>query len=423
MSKYTIIDRRINPKGKNLSNRQRFLHRAQDWIKEKVRKRAADRGITSKEGESISISGDGISEPVFDYDHKSGDWDRVLPGNKDFIVGDKIKRPASGSGRGNSASDSGDGEDDFDFTITRDEYLDILFEDLELPELVKESDAAAITFERKRTGYSTAGTPNNLDLEKSLKNALGRRIALAFPLDKKIKEKEEELEAAAEEDKARIEEELSELKRRRLAITYIDQVDVRYKRFSQTPLPHSQAAVFCLMDVSGSMGEKEKEVAKRFFLLLYLFLQRKYQKVEIVFVRHTTEASECTEEEFFYDKSTGGTIVSMGIKKVNEIIEQRFPLDTWNIYCVQASDGDNISSDNPKLTEEMEKLLPKLQYYVYDEVKQNTHIMFQSPTTDVWDEMEKLTKHHRNMNIVKTVSVVDVVPDFRKIFGKKPHAN
>jgi uncharacterized sporulation protein YeaH/YhbH (DUF444 family) len=420
MSKYTIIDRRVNPKGKNLSNRQRFLHRARDWIKDKVRKRAAERDITSNDGESISISEDDISEPIFDYDRKKGNWERILPGNKNYIPGDKIKRPDDEEGGGGKEGGTGpDSEDEFSFTITKEEYLDILFEDLELPDLIKESENQAVVFERKRTGFSTAGTPNNLDLEKSLKNALGRRIALGFPLDKRIKEKEDELENAKDDEKELILQEIEELKRRRTAISYIDQVDVRYKRYSQIPLPNSQAVVFCLMDVSGSMGEKEKEIAKRFFLLLYLFLQRKYKTVDIRFVRHTTEARECTEEEFFYDKNNGGTIVSTGIKKVSEIIEERYPLDSWNIYCVQASDGDNVNSDNPTMRDELEKLLPKCQYYVYNEVKQSVGLFSGMTTTNVYDVMKELTKDYKNMNIVKIDSVEEVIPSFRKVFGKK----
>jgi uncharacterized protein len=419
MSKYTIIDRRINPKGKNLSNRQRFLHRARDWIKDKVRKRAAERGITSNDGESISISEDDISEPVFDYDRKKGNWERILPGNKDYVPGDKIKRPDEAGGSGNEGGTGDDSEDEFSFTITKDEYLDILFEDLELPDLVKESEAQAVVFERKRTGFSTAGTPNNLDLEKSLKNALGRRIALGLPLDKKIKDKEDEIEDAEDDEQDLLSEELIELKRRRTAIAYIDQVDVRYKRYSQTPVPNNQAVVFCLMDVSGSMGEKEKEIAKRFFLLLYLFLQRKYKTVDIRFVRHTTEAAECDEEEFFYDKNNGGTVVSTGIKKVHEIITERYPLDLWNIYVVQASDGDNNSSDNPTMRDELKKLLPKCQYYVYNEVRQSVGLFSGMSTTNVYDVMKDLSRDYKNMNIVRIESVNEVIPSFRKVFGKK----
>lgn len=421
MSNYTIVDRRLNPKGKNLSNRQRFLNRAKEWVKDKVRQRAAERQITSGEGEDITISTDGISEPIFDYDYHSGDWDKVLPGNKDFITGDKIKRPPGGQGKGKDASDKGDGEDDFVFTITKEEYLNILFEDLELPDLVKQSEAAAITFERKRSGFSTTGTPNNLDLERSMKNALGRRIALGLPIDKKIKIKEQEIEDSVDQDVIeQLKIEISELRRRRDAIAYIDQVDVRYRRFSQTPLPNSQAVVFCLMDVSGSMGEKEKEIAKRFFLLLYLFLQRKYQKVDIRFVKHTTEARECTEQEFFYDKESGGTVVSTGVDKVDEIITTEYPLDAWNIYVVQASDGDNFDSDDEILKRSLGKLLPKCQHYVYNEVKPNFNSsLFRTTETNVYNTMKEMSDEYPNLDIIKIGSVDEVVQIFRKVFTKK----
>lgn len=420
MSDYTIIDRRVNSKGKSSSNRQRFLERTKQWVRQKVREKSVNRDMTSNEGESISISNDDVSEPSFDYDRQKGVWDRVLPGNKDFVPGDKIKREGKNKGKGTDASDNGEGTDDFVFTISKDEYLDILFEDLELPDLIKESENAAITFSRKRTGFSTSGSPNNLDLEKSMKNALGRKIALAFPLDKKIKKKEEELELTTDAElRAIIELEISALRKRRLAIAYIDQVDVRYKRHSLIPLPNSQAVVFCLMDVSGSMGKEEKDTAKRFFLLLYLFLQRKYQKVDIVFVKHTTEGAECTEHEFFYGQESGGTMVSTGVKVVNEIIQQRYPLDAWNIYSVQASDGDNFESDNLALTNELELLLPKCQYYVYNEVLQSNSYRTSSYDTNVLKVMKGLKDTHENLSVISIGSVDKVVPAFREIFTKK----
>jgi len=419
MSDYTIIDRRVNPKGKNLSNRQRFLERTKQWVKQKVRDRSVNRDILSDGGESISISSDDVAEPTFDYDRQKGIWDRVLPGNKEFVTGDKIKRDGGEGGKGKKASDSGDGEDDFVFSISKEEYLDILFEDLELPDLVKESENAAVTFERKRTGFSTSGSPNNLDLERSLKNALGRKIALGFPLDRKIKELEEQLLLAPIEEKGAILLEIESLRRRRLAIAYIDQVDVRYKRHTQMPVPNSQAVVFCLMDVSGSMGQNEKDTAKRFFLLLYLFLQRKYQKVDIIFVRHTTEASECTEHEFFYGQETGGTMVSTGVKEVNNILNDRYPLDAWNVYCVQASDGDNFDHDNADLRTQLEVLLPKCQYYVYNEVLQGTSYRSNGHITNVFEVMNDLKDDHHNLSIVNIASIEEVVPTFRKIFSKK----
>jgi len=414
MSSYTIIDRRVNPKGKNLSNRQRFLERTKEWVKKKVREKSDSRDITDTGSESIHISGDGISEPTFEYDRSKGIWDRVLPGNKEFVTGDKLHRGHGGNGKGKKASDTGEGEDDFEFILTADEYLGILFEDLELPELIKESEAAAIAFDRRRTGFSTSGSPNNLDLEKSMKNALGRKIALGFPLARKIKELEEQLILAADDERIRIEAEIMALRKRRSAIAYVDQVDVRYKRHSLVPIPNSQAVVFCLMDVSGSMGEEEKSTAKRFFLLLYLFLQRKYKKVDVVFVKHTTSASECTEHEFFYGQETGGTIVSTGVKCVNDIIQARYPTDAWNIYTVQASDGDNYDNDNAELTKQLNILLPKCQYFVYNEVMQTS-----GDATNVYDVMFDLQDEHTNLEIVEINSIEAVISVFRKIFAKK----
>jgi len=418
MSNYTIIDRRANPKGKNLSNRQRFLDRAKEWVKKKVQEKSISRDITNTGGESIHISGDGISEPTFDYDYSKGIWDRVLPGNKEYVVGDTIKRDDN-SGRSKKASNSGEGTDSFEFILTADEYLNILFDDLELPDLIKESEAAAIMFERRRTGFSTSGSPNNLDLEKSLKNALGRKIALGFPLSRKIEELQEQLLLATDDERLLIEEEIRLLRLRRGAIAYIDQVDIRYKRHSLMPIPNSQAVVFCLMDISGSMGQNEKDTAKRFFLLLYLFLQRKYEKVDIIFVKHTTDASECTENEFFYGQETGGTIVSSGVKCVNDIIQARYPTNLWNIYTVQASDGDNYESDNILLSQQLELLIPKCQFYVYNEVVQNIQQSLSLLTTNVHDVMSKLQTDHLNLAIVKITSVAEVISAFRKIFAKK----
>lgn len=425
MSQYTVIDRRKNPKGKNLTNRKRFLDRTKDYIRQKVRERSGQRDITSNDGESITVDKDDIAEPSFDYNRHAGDWDRVLPGNQDFVPGDKIKRPPRGSGQGvgqGSASDSGEGEDDFQFSITKEEYLDILFEDLELPDLIKNSEAAATQWQRKRAGFSTAGTPNSLDIERSLKNSLGRRIALAFPLDRKIRKLKEEIESAPEEEKPKLIEELEKLIRRRNAVAYIDPVDVRYRRFEKQPVPNSRAAVFCLMDVSGSMGEKEKETAKRFFLLLYLFLQRKYHEVDIIFVKHTTSAKECTEHDFFYSKETGGTMVSTGLVEINRIIKERYPVNTWNIYVVQASDGDNYESDNEALKEEMETLLPLCQYYVYNEVfQQNSYLMgsYDDHNTNVRNLMVTLRENYYNLEVIRIGSPDEVVSTFRAVFNRR----
>jgi len=415
VSDYHIIDRRDNPKGKNLPNRQKFMKKVRKHLKEQVRDAMGKKRITDSDGTDIVVPSDGISEPSFDYDRNTGEWDRILPGNKNFSTGDRVKKPdGESSGRGSKAGNGGDGEDDFRFTITRDEYLDMVFEDLELPDLVKTSEKAAVAWQRARAGYKTDGNPSQLDLVRSLKNSLGRRLALRKPIERRIGELEAQLESSDDADA--LLEEIAKLQRKRNAVPWVDQMDMRYRRWDKKPVPNSQAVIFCLMDVSGSMGDGEKEIAKRFYLLLYLFLERQYEKVQIVFVRHTDTAKEVDEREFFYGTESGGTVVSSGLAKVNEIIAQRYPQDAWNIYVVQASDGDNWPSDNDACMEQLAKLMPLVQYYVYAEVK-TYNPMFH--TTGLWDLMEEQKPIYSQLAVVSIPSVAQVVPVFRQVFAKE----
>lgn len=423
MSDYHIIDRRSNPKGKNLPNRQRFLKKVRKSLKDQVRGAMGKRRITDGGGQDVSVPVDGINEPSFDYDRNSGGWDRILPGNKDFVVGDKIKKPNGGEGSGGKqGSNSGSGEDDFRFSITKDEYLDMVFEDLELPDMVKRSEKAAVTFHKSRAGFKTDGNPSQMDLVRTLKNSLGRRLALRKPVEKDVEELKKKLEN--DPDNAELLVELERLLKKRISIPWVDQMDLRFRRWEQKPVPNSQAVMFCLMDVSGSMGDREKEIAKRFYLLLYLFLQRKYEKVQVVFVRHTEHAEEVDEDTFFYDQETGGTVVSSGLRLVNDIINQRYPLDAWNIYVVQASDGDNYSSDNEDSRRLLEEILPKVQYYVYAEVKDFGSIqnaLYDNRKTGVWGIMEELVWSYEQLAMVQISNVDRVVPIFRQVFARETH--
>lgn len=418
MSSYNIIDRRKNPRGKNLPNRQRFIERARQQIKDRLQQNR--RSITSEDGQDVVITADGIEEPNFGYDRKSGKWRYVLPGNRDFIPGDEMPKPSGGSGGGGQQAGQGDSEDSFSFKLTKDEYLDIIFEGLELPDLVKRSEKDATQFRSRRAGLSRQGSASNLDLPRSLRNSLGRRIALAFPLDRRIRELEEELSKTQDEKvRAELEERIAELRRRRLSVAYIDPVDIRYRRFDRVPVPNSQAVMFCLMDVSASMTESRKEIAKRFFLLLYLFLTRKYEKVDLVFVRHTDSAKEVDEEEFFYSTESGGTAISSGVEKMGEILKERYAPDNWNIYCVQASDGDNMTSDTPKVLEMLDELLPLFQYYVYAEVSSDNEYssgLFERNT--IAGDIARLRDRHSNLEIIELDSIDSVVPTFRNIFNK-----
>lgn len=425
---YHIIDQRKNPKGKNLPNRQKFLRKVRKYIKDQVRGAIGKRKITDSQGQDISVPVDGIAEPNFDYDRTTGEWERILPGNKNFSVGDKIKKPegqnggGGGNQRGKASNSGGESTDDFIFNISREEYLDILFEDLELPDLIKRTEKAAVIWHRIRAGFKTDGNPSQLDLVRSMKNSLGRRLAMRKPLEKQIQNLKEEIESS--DNPELLQEEIKKLLKKRGLVPWIDPMDLRYRRFDKKPVPNTQAVMFCLMDVSGSMGEIEKEIAKRFYLLLYLFLERKYEKVQIVFVRHTEDAKEVDEDEFFHSQQSGGTVVSSGIQLVDEIITQRYPIEAWNIYVVQASDGDNYYHDNDVCVELLRKILPKVQYWVYAEVGNSNDLRntfnLSSRTSGLWDLMERLTTEFEQLVSVQLNEVDSVVPVFREVFAKEP---
>ena len=442
MSKY-IIDRRKNPKGKSISNRQRFIRRAKKHLSERIHKNVVKRSITDKGEENISIPTDGIQEPSFNHDSTTGDYDFVLPGNKEFIKGDTIGKPpkGGGGGAGKEASDSGSGEDEFQFSLTRDEYLDIVFEDLELPNLEEKNKENVTVWETHRSGYTTVGSPSQLNIEQSMIRSLGRRIALKFPKQKEIKELEEEIKRLEEEIKYYKEEikpmtknraliddirlQIESLRKRHRAIPFIDPIDLRFNNFAKYPKPTSSAVMICIMDVSASMGEREKELSKRFFLLLYLFLERKYENVDVIFIRHHTEAIECTEEEFFNSKETGGTIVSSGLVLANKILKERYSQAEWNSYIAQASDGDNFASDLPLLNEVLVKsILPVVKFYTYVEIAgmyEQTRSFWAAQSkgrSSMWQMYEELHQRWPNLVSKQIKEAGEIIPVFREFFSK-----
>ena len=417
-----FIDRRLNGKNKSAVNRQRFLRRHKEQIKESVADAVNRRSITNTEtGEDVAIPHKDIKEPIF-HQGKGGVKERVHPGNDQFITGDKIERP-KGGGQGGSgegdASPDGEGQDEFVFQISKDEYLDILFEDLELPNLEKNQINKITEWKTHRSGYQTAGVPANIAIVKSLQQSLARRTAMTAGKKRMIRELEEELDKVKMSEPAqlleekRLKKEIKALRKRIDSIPFIDTFDLRFKNYERRPIPSSQAVMFCLMDVSGSMDQATKDIAKRFYVLLYLFLTRTYENVEVVFIRHHTQAKEVDEHEFFYSQETGGTIVSSALKLMKEIVAERYPIAEWNIYSAQASDGDNWADDSPRCRELLKKnLLPNCQYYSYIEITRRSH-------QTLWHEYEKLEDAFDNFAMKNIRSVEDIFPVFRELFRKE----
>ena len=424
-----IIDRRLNPPGKSLANRQRFLRRAREQVVRAVRDAAAKRGIQDiEEGDKISIPAGGIHEPRFHRSGSGGMREHVLPGNKEFGEGDTLIRPSDDEGGGGSEGGAdGEGDDEFHFVLSRDEFLDIFLDDLELPDLIKHKLKQAQITALARAGFSVTGSPNNLNIVRTMRNSLSRRIALRRPKPDEIAEAEAELRAltARGDDPERIAElaeRLDLLRRRAKRIPYIDPVDVRYNRFQAVPKPIAQAVMFCLMDVSGSMTEHMKDLAKRFFVLLYLFLRRRYTSVDIVFIRHTHEAREVDEQTFFYSTETGGIVVSTALVEMRRVLAERYPAADWNIYAAQASDGDNLISDNPKTAALLQdEILPVCQYFAYIEVAADLHggmVGFERDT-ELWRTYRMIAQDDQPLAMRRVRSRRDIFPVFRELFSRE----
>ncbi len=415
-----IVDRRKNSKGKSSENRQRLLKRIDGQIKKAlpdIVKNTNVKDLTSNNG-SVKVPVKGIGEPQFHYDKDSGEKKNVHPGNKEYSEGDIIKKPDGGQGGGGGQKGSKDAqqtEDDFTVSISREEFLDYFFADLELPEMVKKHLNSIVDWKQKRAGYSNYGNPSRLNITKSYKNSMARRMAVGMFFDKKIKDLEEKLKDASLKDDEReaILKEIDKLKKMRLGVNFMEEVDLQYNNFEKYPVPVTSAVMFCIMDVSGSMGEKEKDIAKRFFMLLYMFLTKQYEKIEIVFIRHTTDAKEVTEEEFFNSRESGGTVVVTALELMSKIIKQRYSKD-WNIYAAQASDGDvwnkSDALDCAKILDA--DLLNAVQYMIYIEICRRQE-------GDLWHSYKQVSDKRRNFEIGKINELGEIWTVFQDFFKKK----
>lgn len=431
-----IIDRRKNPKAKSLSNRQRFVQRAKAAIRESAKKALGYRSISDTGDAVVSVPTEGLSEPHFRTEPTIGEYDYVLPGNEQFIPGDRIEKPEDEDGEGRGNGDGG--EDDFSFALTHNEFLDVIFDDLELPDLIKQSEKNAVAFVNRRAGHTNAGIPSNMNVERTAVAGISRRIALRAPKMARIRELEEEaaeIRAKIDEEILKgegvayleirldeIQDEITTLRARAMAISYLDDVDLRYNNFVKQPRPITQAVMFCVMDVSYSMGEREKIIAKKFFVLLHLFLKRRYKHLDVVFVRHHDRANECDEETFFTSRQGGGTVVSSGYEMVKSIIKSRYPVEDWNIYMAQASDGDNYDYDNANVTRLLDELLPDMQHFTYIEISNNYFWSRRGGTSNLWETIENLEVKHPNMSMGDIDDEKQVITVFRNLFKKERNA-
>ncbi len=417
-----IIDRRRDPGGKSLANRQRFIRRARALVRRAVREASAKRSIKDVEkGGDIVVPADGVHEPTLRRGGVGGKREYVLPGNKKYIEGDAIPRPDEDEAGGGASAD-GEGEDDFRCALSDEEVLDLVLEDLELPDLAKRQVMGVEETQPRRAGYRASGPPAALSITRTMRNSLSRRVALGRPKLEDVAELEAKItrlddEGGHDEEVAKLREDLARITRKMKLVPFIDPFDVRFRRYEQVPRPIARAVMFCLMDVSGSMDEHMKDLAKRFYALLYLFLKRRYKHVDVVFIRHTHEAKEVDEDTFFHSRESGGTVVSTALEEMARIVKDRYPANQWNIYAAQASDGDNLPMDNSNTINLLRMaILPLVQYYAYLEVGHARDDGGEA--SSLWRAYELVASSDERMAMRKVSHRRDIYPVFRELFAR-----
>ncbi len=424
-----IVDRRLNDRNKSAVNRERFLRRYKEHIQRSVQDIVAERSIRDMEhGGEVKIPVRDIAEPSFRHG-SGGDREHVHTGNREYMPGDRIERP-SGSGKGAGEGGEGDAQDGFAFSLSRDEFMQLFFDDLELPRLARTALGEVSGSAQQRAGYARQGAPTSLSVPRSLRNALGRRIALSAAPRRELEQREARLDnllaldASTEPDALatqclleQLESEVEVLRGRIDRVPFIDDIDLRYRNRIPVPRPVYRAVMFCLMDVSASMDEHRKDLAKRFFTLLYLFLTRKYERVEVVFIRHTDDAEEVDEQRFFNERKSGGTVVLSALELMRAIVADRYPAGSWNVYGAQASDGDAFGADPERSRGLLEhELLPRVRHFAYIEVADAGTTLRAGATTlsAAYQRIEA-----PNFAMRAAAERRDIYPVFRDLFSRK----
>lgn len=420
-----LIDRRLNDRGKSAVNRERFLRRYKKQVQDAVKKMIGERKLSDLEqGGDVRVPRKDVSEPSFGFG-RGGDRERVLPGNRDYVTGDRIPRPESGGGGGQGGEGgNGNAQDDFVFSLSREEFMQIFFDDLALPRLARTEFGQAMSTRTLRAGFARTGVPANLAVVRTMRQALARRIALTGALARELLGLQQAFAVATAVGDARVaadlHEKMARVERRRHGIAFLDDPDMRFRNRVTRPEPVARAVMLCLMDVSASMDEEKKDLAKRFFSLLYLFLTRKYGQVDLVFIRHTDDAEEVDEDTFFHDPRSGGTVVYSALELADKIRGARYA-HGWNVYAAQASDGDAFGADPARSARFLrERLLPSLRYYTYLELVPG---QMDARPSSLWAEYERLVEEENGRFAMRRAgSREEIYPVFRELFRKEATA-
>lgn len=393
----TIADR-------SASDRRRHKKKIEDAIKDGIHNIVSEESIIGQDGKKkINIPVRGIKEYRFIYgDNKDNKRVGSAPGkdvNRGQKVGDAEKQKSPGNKGGNEK-----GTEYYEVEITLEELAEYLFADLELPDLATRT-IKNITGEKwKRHGYRSDGIRPRLDKKQTAINRI-KRMKAAQRI-KNANEEQQEIEGQDLQEEERF--------------PYHEN-DLRYRHIKKDVKESSNAVIFFLMDISGSMSQEKKFLARSFYFLLYHFINSRYKKCEVVFVAHDTEAYEVDEDRFFKRGESGGTKVSSGLQMVQDIINKRYHPSSWNIYCFQCSDGDNWSEDNKKTLELAAQIRDVCQLFGYCQIEPKAE-------RTAWDANNKLLAIYlplleQNFKMVEIAEKSDIWNAFKKLLGKRVQVN
>jgi sporulation protein YhbH len=379
---------------RSAGDRQRHREKLREAIRDNIADIISEESIIGRARDRIiKVPIRGIREYRFVYGDNqpqvgSGDGE-TEPGQ---VVG---KAPKDGEGAGRAGDQPG--IDYYETDVTLDELIEIMFEDLELPDMERkilrevESDRIA-----KRKGYRKSGVRVHLDRRRTAKARIRRKVATRGPSPQE----------AAAPGRAELRDDAEE----RFPFR---REDLTYKRLVEDTREESNAVVLCIMDTSGSMDSMKKYLARSFFFLLFQFVSTKYQNVELVFIGHHTQAREVTEEEFFHKGESGGTLISSGYHKALEIIHDRYHPTLWNVYAFHCSDGDNFDSDNAAALKAAKELCDICNLFGYGEIKPLGSHYYESSMLDMFRRLEA-----DNFQSVLIERKEDIWPSFKAFLSR-----
>ncbi len=378
-------------------DRQRHREKLREVLKENIADVISEQSIIGREaGHVVKVPIRGIKEYRFVYGQNNP---KVAQGNGDSEPGQKVGKTQQPGKPGEGEAGNEPGEDYYETDVTLEELVEIMFEDLELPDLEsKPLRAIEAEYTQKRSGTKRVGVRAHLDKKRTAKNRIKRRFA------HEKAEQARALENGSEEERPEGQE----------AVRFpFSQRDFRYHRHKPDIRYESNAVVMCIMDTSGSMNVMKKYLARSFFFLLYQFVRLKYRTTELVFIAHDTRAKEVNEDDFFHKGESGGTMISSGYQKALDIIQERFHPSLWNVYAFHCSDGDNFQEDVPKTISLAKELCNCCNLFGYGEIKPTGGVSWGTPMLKHFDQLEA-----KNFTTLGISSKSDVWPKFKAFLSR-----